>query len=105
VLVELCLQTAGIWEAGKTGTLCLPRSIGFIHLYSTKVDGIPVYAEVTPAKDANGENCFDARVVDAKGHLFLELRDYRTTPLPYTVEDKILAPMQALVAERIPGVE
>jgi NAD(P)-dependent dehydrogenase (short-subunit alcohol dehydrogenase family) len=105
VLVELCLQTAGIWEAGKTGTLCLPSSIGFIHLYSTKVDGIPVYAEVTPVRNANGQISFDARVVDAKGHLFLELRDYRTTPLPYTVEGKILAPMQALVAERMPGVE
>jgi malonyl CoA-acyl carrier protein transacylase len=100
VLVELCLQTAGIWEAGKTGTLCLPSSIGFIHLYNSKVDGIPVYAEVTPSKDADGRMCFDARVIDAKGNLFLEISDYRTSPLPYTVEDKILAPMQALVAEK-----
>jgi malonyl CoA-acyl carrier protein transacylase len=100
VLVELCLQTAGIWEAGKTGTLCLPSSIGFIRLYNSKVDGIPVYAEVTPSKDADGRMCFDARVIDAKGHLFLEISDYRTSPLPYTVEDNILAPMQALVAEK-----
>jgi NAD(P)-dependent dehydrogenase (short-subunit alcohol dehydrogenase family) len=100
VLVELCLQTAGIWEAGKTGTLCLPSSIGFIHLYNSKVDGIPVYAEVTPSKDADGRMCFDARVIDAKGHLFLEISDYKTSPLPYTVEDTILAPMQALVANK-----
>jgi hypothetical protein len=98
--VELCLQTAGIWEAGKTGTLCLPSSIGFIHLYNSKVDGIPVYAEVTPSKDADGRMCFDARVIDAKGHLFLEINDYKTSPLPYTVEDTILAPMQALVANK-----
>ncbi len=100
VLVELCLQTAGIWEAGKTGALSLPSSIGFIHLYNSKVDGIPVYAEVTPSKDADGRLCFDARVIDAKGHLFLEISDYKTSPLPYTVEDNILAPMLALVAEK-----
>jgi hypothetical protein len=100
VLVELCLQTAGIWEAGKTGTLCLPRSIGNICLYSTNLGGIPVYAEVTPVKDADGQISFDARVMDAKGHLLLELHNYRTSPLPYTVDDKILAPMQTLVAEK-----
>jgi hypothetical protein len=96
-LVELCFQTAGIWEIGKTGTLALPRSIHSLTLYQRHVNGVAVYAEVTPSRAADGELSFDARVVDADGRLFLELKDYRTTPLPYAAEKDLLAPLKGLM--------
>ncbi len=100
VLVELCMQTAGVWEAGSTGILALPRSIGELTLYKARPNGAPIFAEVTPGTDDDGRICFDARVVDAKGQVYLEMRDYRTSPLPYTVEEKLLEPLKELVKAR-----
>ncbi len=97
LLLELCLQTAGVWEVGATGTLALPRSIGELNLYRIRPNGQPIYAEVRPGKDASGNLCFDARVVDAKGHVYLNLQDYRTTPLPYSVEEELVKPLRALI--------
>ena len=57
----------------------------------------PIYAEVLPGSTQEGELCFNARVVDGEGHLFLEVEDYRTSPLPYTVEQDLLAPIRLLV--------
>jgi hypothetical protein len=97
VLVELCLQTAGVWEVGSTGVLGLPHSIGQLKLYRTKTNGIPIFAEVFPIEGEDGRLQFDARVVDAKGHLYLELKDYRTAPLPYAVENELVEPLKALM--------
>ena len=98
-LVELCLQTAGIWELGKTGTMALPRSIESLTLYRQSVNGANIYAEVKPTVSGNGELHFDARVVDSKGRLYLELKDYRTSPVPDAVEQDLLAPLQELMKD------
>lgn len=94
ILIELCFQTA---EASNTGVLELPGSIGNLTLYNTAPGSAPIFAEVTPHKSAEGKLSFDARVVDAEGSLFLEIKDYRTSPLPYTVEQELLAPLEPLV--------
>jgi hypothetical protein len=96
-LVELCFQTAGIWEIGKTGTMALPRSIESLTLYRQSVNGASIYAEVKPVQTDAGDLHFDARVVDSKGRLYLELKDYRTTPLADSVEKDLLAPLMELV--------
>jgi hypothetical protein len=99
ILVELCLQTAGIWEIGKTGIMALPQSIQSLTLYSQKINGVPIFAEVVPVTGEDGRMAFDARVVDANGHLYLELNNYRTSPLPYSVDQDLLRPLKALVDE------
>jgi hypothetical protein len=96
LLVELCFQTAGLWEAGATGTMALPHSIGTLTIYPRKVNGEPIFAEVTPFME-DGKVSFDARVVDAKGHLYLELSNYQTAPLPYAAEPGLIEPMKALL--------
>ena len=98
-LVELCFQTAGIWEIGKTGVMALPRSIESLTLYRQNVNGATIYAEVKPFHSGNGELHFDARVVDSKGRLYLEMKEYRTTPLPTKVEPNLLAPLQELMKD------
>jgi len=95
-LVELCFQTAGIWEVGKTGILALPRSIQSLTLYRQSVNGDAIYAEVKPGRTTDGALSFDARVVDAHGRLYLELKDYRTSPLPYSAQKELLTPLRGL---------
>ena len=46
--------------------MALPHSIGTLTIYPRKVNGEPIFAEVTPSME-NGKVSFDARVVDAKG--------------------------------------
>ena len=96
VLLELCLQTAGIWEAGQTGVLALPRAIGRVCFYDVQPNGEAIYAEVHPEHDEDGLR-FQARVVDARGQVYLEMEDYRTSPLPYAVQEELLAPLKVLV--------
>ncbi|MGD0879230.1 MAG: SDR family NAD(P)-dependent oxidoreductase, partial [Anaerolineales bacterium] len=98
-LVELCFQTAGIWEIGKTGIMALPRSIESLTLYRQNLNGAAIYAEVKPFRSGNGELHFDARVVDSKGRIYLELKEYCTTPLPVTVEPNLLAPLKELMKD------
>ena len=96
-LVELCFQTAGIWEIGKTGAMALPKSVESLTLYRQSVNGAAIYAEVKPAHTRSGELYFDARVVNSKGRLYLELKDYRTSSIPTRVESSLLAPLQELM--------
>ena len=96
LLVELCFQTAGLWEAGTTGIMALPHSIGTLTIYPRRVNGEPIFAEVTPRME-EGKVCFDARVVDAKGHMYLELSNYQTAPLPYAAVPELIEPMKALL--------
>jgi NAD(P)-dependent dehydrogenase (short-subunit alcohol dehydrogenase family)/acyl carrier protein len=97
ILVELCFQTAGIWEVGKTGILALPHSIESLTLHNRQVNGEAVYAEVSPMTHADGTMSFNARVIDSAGRLYLELHNYRTIGLPYSVEKHLVEPLQKLV--------
>jgi len=98
LLIELCFQTAGLWEAGATGILALPQSIGSLKIYKRPLNGVAIFAEVMPRK-SEGRLSFDARVVDAKGHVFLELTNYQTSPLPYPIENRLIEPMKILVSD------
>jgi len=99
ILLEAILQTAGIWEAGATGILALPRSIGELVLYrNVPQSGKLLYAEVIPNRSSDGSLTFDARLVDQNGTVYLEVKDYRTVALPYTVDAALLKPMKLLVS-------
>jgi hypothetical protein len=105
LLVELCMQTAGVWEIGKTGTLALPMAIQQVvwhrsdALHPLQENGSCLYAEIEPQTGAGDEVCFDGRVVDDKGNLYLELKGYRTARLPQTVADNEVAPLKAAVED------
>jgi Polyketide synthase dehydratase N-terminal domain/Polyketide synthase dehydratase domain len=100
-LIELCFQTAGLWEAGATGTLALPASVGNLTLYPQPVNGVPIYAEVKP-RGCGEDLTFDARVLDTEGNVFIEMKDYRTSPLPFPAETELVEPMRSLVTGNKP---
>ncbi len=89
-LVELCFQTAGIWQLGTAGHMALPRQLGslVVHPAASAPSG-EVRAAIV-ARDGG----FDARVVDATGRVLIELLDYRTIELPDPLEPERLRPLQ-----------
>ena len=96
LLLELCLQTAGIWEIGLTGALSLPYSIGKVKLYRREINGESIFAEVR-LEQAGEELVFSSRVVDSKGRVYLEMENYQTITTPSAVSELLRAPLQKLL--------
>jgi hypothetical protein len=83
-LIELCFQTAGVWEMANKGALALPLAIGSVTAYRQpeEANGARLYALVTAV---NHGAAFDARVVDEAGNVYVDLNGYRTVGLPGVV--------------------
>ena len=69
-LIELCFQTAGLWEMAVQGRMGLPLHIDHVRVWqaSTLVEG-QLFAIVTPLPDGG----FDAQVVNANGNRYGQL--------------------------------
>jgi acyl transferase domain-containing protein/acyl carrier protein/NAD(P)-dependent dehydrogenase (short-subunit alcohol dehydrogenase family) len=98
-LIELCFQTAGIWEMGSTGRMGLPFHIDRLSILRTsdKPDGPngSLQAIVTPDSDGS----FDAKVVDEKGNVYLMLQGYRTAELPGAIDAELLKPLKTALGQ------
>jgi hypothetical protein len=83
-LIELCFQTAGVWEMGVEGRMGLPQHIDRVSLLSDPEEAEGrLFAVVSPNLR---EGSFDAEVVDAKGTRYLQLSGYRTVAVPGAVD-------------------
>jgi NAD(P)-dependent dehydrogenase (short-subunit alcohol dehydrogenase family) len=91
-LVELCFQTAGVWEIAADGSMALPTRIDRVvpGIRAAHASG-PLQAQITP----NGEGGFDAVVVDGEGSVVLRLEGYRTIQMPGSLGDDMLAPLRS----------
>jgi len=95
-LIELCFQTAGLWEMSTLGRLGLPHYIREVALLGGfETAPVELYAVLTPNTDA--EN-FDAEILDKAGNQYLHLRGYRTIALPNRVDAEPLSALQAVPA-------
>ena len=94
-LLELCLQTAGLWEIAGEGKMGLPLHIDEVRLYRQpeETDG-PLHAVVTPHAD---QGTFDASVIDAAGACYLSMKGYRTVALG-TVNPDLLKAVEPAMA-------
>jgi hypothetical protein len=99
-LVELCFQTAGLWEAGTSGRLALPLHVDRLQLLADPTSvRAPLYAVARPSDGRpDGEEAFDCVVVEADGRVLLRLDGYRTVPLPAPLAQDIQAPLHAVMA-------
>ena len=94
--VELCFQTAGVWELGVLGRMGLPQQVGRVSLYRpTDLARGRFYAVVTPHPD---HESFDAEVLDAKGNSYLRLGGYQTIALGNSVAVEPLKNLQAIMS-------
>ena len=75
-LVELCFQTAGLWEIVHDRRLALPSALGALRVRRHVGNGERLWAQVRREPDG----AFSARVVDDLGEVFVELDGYRTVP-------------------------
>jgi hypothetical protein len=73
--IELCFQTAGIWDLrAHGGRLALPREVDEL-----RWDGGGASGPVVACVHARDDGGFDAEVLDASGEPYLIMRGYRTT--------------------------
>jgi acyl transferase domain-containing protein/acyl carrier protein/NAD(P)-dependent dehydrogenase (short-subunit alcohol dehydrogenase family) len=92
-LIELCFQTAGLWEMGVKGRMGLPHHIHQVSVWrAPELAEGPLCAVVTPSQDGTS---FDADVVDATGNRYVHLSGYCTVALPNAVDAE---PLKALAA-------
>ena len=89
-LIELCFQTAGLWELGVQGRFGLPHYIREVCLWNAPPTD-KLYAVVT-ADPEHGS--FDAEVLDAAGVQYLRLTGYRTIALSQAVDPEALKALQ-----------
>ncbi len=95
-LIELCFQTAGVWELGAQGRMGLPQRVRKVSLLrpADLAEG-RLYAVVTP-NTAQGN--FDAEVLDKEGNCYLRLVGYHTVALPDAIDRERLKNMQAVIS-------
>jgi NAD(P)-dependent dehydrogenase (short-subunit alcohol dehydrogenase family) len=93
-LIELCFQTAGIWEMAIRSKMGLPYQIDKVCLLRAP-DGAQtrLFSVVRP----NTDSSFDAQVVDEKGNVYLTLTGYRTMELPDPINASLLRPLQSAI--------
>ncbi len=96
-LIELCFQTAGLWEMSMQNRMGLPLHIDQVCLWRSPdlAEGRVLYAVVTPDVDRGS---FDADVVDSIGNRYVHLRGYRTVALPDPIDFEPLKVLQAVTA-------
>jgi len=101
-LIELCFQTAGIWEMGTSSRMGLPQHLEQVSwLRSPKLAEGRLYAMVTPHPETG---TFDAEVVDAAGNCYVRLGGYRTVALPNSLDAEWLKAVQTVVLPQTVGV-
>ncbi len=95
-LIELCFQTAGIWEMGVQSRMGLPQHIDRVSLLrSPDLAEGRLYSVVTP-NQAHGS--FDAEVVDAAGNRYVKLSGYRTVAVPNSIDGESLKALQVAMS-------
>ena len=95
-LIELCFQTAGLWEMAVQHRMGLPRHVDRVSLYRTPdAASGPLFAVVTANPSAGS---FDADVVDGAGVLYLHVSGYRTVLFREGVNMPMLPAVHAVMA-------
>jgi NAD(P)-dependent dehydrogenase (short-subunit alcohol dehydrogenase family) len=95
-LIELCFQTAGVWELAKHGRMGLPTHVDRVVRFEGADESGTLYAVVHP-RESDG-NVVDAEVVDGAGRVRVRLEGYATTALPSGLDPEALDPIRAAMS-------
>jgi acyl transferase domain-containing protein/NAD(P)-dependent dehydrogenase (short-subunit alcohol dehydrogenase family)/acyl carrier protein len=79
-LIELCFQTAGIWEIKRKGVFALPWGFRAVKVYR-RPEGAGTQRLYSLVQARDGGKAFDAQVVDESGRVYVELNGYYTIAL------------------------
>ena len=96
--IELCFQTAGLWEMSVRGHMGLPEHIDFVSLSVHDVAQVKsrLHAVVRPNPRSGS---FDAEVVDANGNCYVQLGGYRTVEIPGAIDAERLRALHAAMLQ------
>jgi hypothetical protein len=94
-LIELCFQTAGVWELGTRGRMALPTHVDRITRFADADAPGTLVAIVVPREDGPA---IDARVIDERGKVRVLLEGYRTTELPGALDSDALEPIHSAMS-------
>jgi hypothetical protein len=94
-LIELCFQTAGIWEMAMHARMGLPLHIDRVSFMGAREMKTSLYAVVTPCEERRS---FKAEVVDTKGNCYLRLSGYRTTEVPDGIDAERVKTLRAAIS-------
>jgi hypothetical protein len=89
-LIELCFQTAGVWELASSGRFALPRRVAHVRALPAEAVG-----RLTAVVSPNDEGVFSAEVIDEAGNVLVEMAGYETVEIPGMVDDAALEPIRA----------
>jgi hypothetical protein len=93
-LIELCFQTAGMYELGVDDRFGLPSRISRLQkIKDVSPANKPLYSVVKHSDSGNG---FDADIVDQNGDVFIRLTDYRTSELQGVAASMQTEPIKAI---------
>ncbi len=96
-LIELCFQTAGLWELGTLGRFGLPQRVASVRWLRAPDSAVgSLHAVVTPHA---AEGTFDAEVVDAAGTRYLQVFGYRTVAVPGGGDPDAIKALQSVMRE------
>jgi len=95
-MVELCFQTAGVWEIGQTGQMGLPSVVERVTVFDPTPNGRPVVAELQPHPSEDALS-FDMRVRDDEGKVYLTVEGYRTSRIPGGLPDEAMGRFRGVV--------
>ena len=98
-LVELCFQTAGMWELGSAGRMALPTHVDRVVSYPGAGEPGHLWAIVRPRNGTDSP--VDAEVVDDQGKVRVRLEGYRTIAMPGGVDAEALEPIQSALGTGI----
>lgn len=91
-LIELCFQTAGMWEIGVEGRMGLPLHVDRLTVSpNVSESSRPLYAVVSLKPE---QNSFDAEVIDGSGNRLVLLAGYHTISMPDPIDAEKLKPLQ-----------
>ncbi len=93
-LLELCFQTAGIWELASQARMGLPSQVTSI-AFGRPAEGAK--GRLFAAVQRGEQETFEAQIADEKGNVYLTLRGYRTMALPDPVAPALLQPLRVVV--------
>ncbi len=89
-LLELCMQTCGLWGLASDGRMMVPGGIARVVPYGRAAQlvhgGGPVEATIRPRSLDDERTVFDGEVIDETGTVLLSMEGYRTVDLGWVVE-------------------
>ena len=98
-LIELCFQTAGLWEIAAQDKMGLPWQVESVTwLRHPEFAAQSFYAVVTPHPE---HESFDAEVIDGEGNRYLQLAGYRTAAMQSSIDSDPLKPLHDAVSQAV----